>query len=46
MDLQGDSSLYIKERWEKESGITISTQDWNRFSVLYRYSFGVDSAIL
>ncbi len=27
MDLQGDSSLYIKERWEKESGITISTED-------------------
>ncbi len=28
MDLQGDSYLYIKERWEEESGITISTEDW------------------
>lgn len=24
MDLQGDSSLYIKERWKKESGINLS----------------------
>lgn len=26
MDLQGDSSLNIKERWEKESGIIISNE--------------------
>ncbi len=34
MDLQGDSSLYIKERWEKESGITISTEDWENICKL------------
>ncbi len=31
MYLQGDSSLYIKERWEKESGINISTEDWDKY---------------
>ncbi len=31
MYLQGDSSLYIKERWEKESGINISTEDWEKY---------------
>ncbi len=34
MDMQGDSSLYIKERWEKESGITISTEDWENICKL------------
>ncbi len=34
MDLHGDSSLYIKERWEKESGIAISTEDWENICKL------------